>query len=176
VTTSAGSGTVSDIGATLSRPRVPIPPEAWLGAELVWPRHVGRLATITKLLGANAGRFVLRVDGWPAGQRITYYADGVPQYRLLLAVTPIDANRTVRHIAVAVERTGRFCRDLLRFLVNRVEANIASGQVLPIFNTIRPGDHHGIHVDGDHGVLTFRKHYQSWVDRGAEDASSTPSR
>jgi hypothetical protein len=96
----------------------PIPPEAWLGAELEWPRHVGQLATITKLLGANAGRFVLRVDGWPAGQRITYYLDGVPQYRLLLAVTPIDANRTVRHIAVAVERTGRFCRDLLRFLVN----------------------------------------------------------
>lgn len=148
----------------------PIPLEAWLGAELEWPRYVGRLATITKLLGANAGRFVLRVDGWPAGQQITYYVDGVPQYRLLLAVTPIDANRTVRHIAVAVERTGRIWRDLLHLLVNRVEVNVASDQVLPIFNAIRPGDHHGIYVDGDHGVLTFRKYYQSWVDRVAEDA------
>jgi aminopyrrolnitrin oxygenase len=151
----------------------PIPAEAWLGAELEWleySRYVGRLGAITKLLGSNIGRFGLRVDGWPAGQRITYYADGVPQYRLLLAVTPIDTNRTVAHIAVAVERTGRFWRDLLHFLVNRFETNVASDQVLPIFNTIRPGDHHGIYVEGDHGVLTFRKYYQSWVDRVAEDA------
>jgi len=150
----------------------PIPAEAWLGAQLEWPRYAGWPATITKLLGtkllgANAGRVVLRVDGWPAGQRITCYAGGVPQYRLLLAVTPTDANRTVAHVAVAVERTGRFWRDLLHFLVNRVEVNVASDQVLPIFNTIRPGDHDGICVDGDHGVLTFREYYQSWVDRVA---------
>src|SRR5262249_38469437 len=139
----------------------PIPTGAWLGVELEWPRHIGRLGTITKLLGTDTGRFGLRVDGWPAGQRITCYAGGVAQYRLLLAVTPIDANRTVQHIAVAVERTGRFWRDLLHFLVNRVEVNAASDQVLPIFNTVRPGDHDGIHVDGDHGVLTFRRYYQS---------------
>lgn len=151
----------------------PIPTEAWLGAQLQWPRYVGRAGrpgTITRLLGANTERFVLRVDGWPAGQRITCYADGVPQYRLLLAVTPIEANRTVAHIAVAVERAGRFWRDLLRFLVNRVEVTAASDHVLPILNTIRPGDHNGIYVEGDHGVQTFRKYYQSWVDRVAEHA------
>ncbi len=71
---------------------------------------------------------------------------------------------------MAVERTGRFWRDLLHFLVNRVEVNLASDQVLPVLNTARPGDHHGICVDGDHGVLTFRRYYQSWVDRVAEDA------
>jgi len=150
----------------------PIPTDAWLGAQLERPQYAGRPATSTKLLGTkllgtNAGRVVLRVDGWPAGQRITCYADGVPQYRLLLAVTPVDANRTVAHIAVAVERTGRFWRDLLHFLVNRVEVNVASNQILPIFDTIRPGDHDGICVDGDHGVLTFRAYYQSWVDRVA---------
>jgi nitrite reductase/ring-hydroxylating ferredoxin subunit len=147
----------------------PIPAEAWLGAELSWPRYVGRLGTVTRLVGTNAERFTLRVDGWPAGQRITYYADGVPQYRLLLAVTPVAANHTVQHIAAAVERTGRFFRDLLHFLVNQVEVKVASDQDLPIFNTIRPADQHGIYVDGDHGVRRFRKYYQSWVDRVSED-------
>jgi hypothetical protein len=143
----------------------PIPAEAWFGAELGWPRYVGRLGLLTRLLGANADDFLLHVDGWPAGQRITYYADGVLQYRLLLAATPIAANRTVQHIAVAVSRTGRFFRDLRSFLVNRAEVTFASDQDLPIFDTIRPGDHHGIYFDGDHGVLKFRKYYQSWVDR-----------
>jgi hypothetical protein len=71
--------------------------------------------------------------------------------------------------------TGWFWRDLLHFLVNRVEVNVASDQVRPIFNTIRPGDHHGIHAEGDHGVLTFRKYYQSWVDQVAEDAQCRTS-
>jgi len=145
----------------------PIDPAAWFGAELGWPRYVGRLGFLTRLLGTNAEEFRLRVDGWPAGQRIAYDADGVLQYRLLLATTPIAANQTVQHIAVAVARTGRFWRDLRSFLANRAEVTFASDQDLPIFDTIRPGDHHGIYVEGDRGVLKFRKYYQSWVDRAA---------
>jgi nitrite reductase/ring-hydroxylating ferredoxin subunit len=148
----------------------PIAPEAWLGAELTWPSYTGRLGAVTRLLGTNATQFVLRVDGWPGGQRISYFADGVPQYRLLLAATPIAPNRTIQHIAVAVERTGRFWRDLRHYLVNRIEITFASNQDLPIFDTIRPGDSHGIYLESDHGVLRFRKHYQSWVERVVADA------
>jgi aminopyrrolnitrin oxygenase len=54
----------------------PIAAQAWLGAELTWPSYQGVLGKITRLLGTNAGHFVLRVDGWPSGQRITYYVDG----------------------------------------------------------------------------------------------------
>ena len=147
-----------------------IPAEAWLGAELTWPNYVGTLGTVTKLLGTNADHFVLRVDGWPSGQRITYFADGVPQYRLLLATTPIAPNRTVQHITVAVEAEGRPFRDLRRYLANRLEVTFASNQDLPIFNTIEPGDRHGIYLESDRGVLRFRKYYESWVDRVSADA------
>ncbi|GIF42974.1 hypothetical protein Axi01nite_72850 [Actinoplanes xinjiangensis] len=143
----------------------PMSPDVWVGAELTWPRYAGRLGNITRLLGTNAGSFVLRVDGWAAGQRISYLADGAEQYQLLLAATPIAANRTVQHITVAVEKSGRRARDLFNLLVNRLEITFTSNQDLPIFNTIREGDEHGIYLDSDHGVRRFRKHYQSWVDR-----------
>jgi aminopyrrolnitrin oxygenase len=147
-----------------------VPAEAWLGAQLSWPRYTGKLGAVTRLLGTNAGQFVLRVDGWPAGQRISYFADGVLQYRLLLSATPIAPNRTVQHISVAVETDGRLLRGLRRYLVNRAEITFASNQDLPIFNTIEPGDNHGIYLESDRGVLRFRKYYQSWVDRVSEDA------
>ena len=148
----------------------PITAEAWLGAELAWPHYTGKLGALTRLLGTNAQKFVLRVDGWPSGQRISYFADGELRYRLLLATTPIATNRTVQHIAVAVENHGRFWSDLMRYWVNRLEITVASDQDLPIFNTIEPGDRHGIYLEGDRGVLRFRKHYQSWVDRVTDHA------
>lgn len=147
-----------------------IPAEAWLGAELNWPGYVGKFGTITNLLGTNAERFVLRVDGWPSGQRVSYFADGVLQYRLLLATTPIGPNRTVQHIAVAVERNGGFWRNLVHYIANRLEITFASNQDLPIFNTIEPGDRHGIYLERDRAVLRFRKYYQTWVDKVTDDA------
>lgn len=148
----------------------PIAADAWLGAELTWPSYAGKLGDITKLLGTNAKQFVLRVDGWPSGQRIAYFADGVPQYKLLLATTPVSPNRTVQHIAVAIEPTGHLLRNLRKYLIHRSEITFTSNQDLPIFNTIEPGDRHGIYVDCDRGVLHFRKYYQQWVDRVTEDA------
>ncbi|MBB5155620.1 Rieske 2Fe-2S domain-containing protein [Saccharopolyspora phatthalungensis] len=148
----------------------PIDPGAWLGAELTWPGYVGWLGTITRFLGTNAERFSLLVDSWPTGQRVSYFADGVLQYRLLLSATPIGPNRTVQHIAVTAARTGRFLSDLRRYLANRLEITFASNQDLPIFNTIEPGDRHGIYLDRDRAVLRYRKHYQGWVDKVADDA------
>ncbi|WP_432000014.1 Rieske 2Fe-2S domain-containing protein [Streptomyces sioyaensis] len=148
----------------------PIAAEAFLGAELTWPRYAGKLGAVTRLLGTNAQQFVLRVDGWPSGQRISYFADGVLQYRLLLAATPVADNLTVQHITVAVRRTGRFWRDVMQHVVNRMEITFASNQDLPIFDTIEPGDRHGIYLERDRGVLRFRKHYQDWVDRVTDDA------
>ncbi|MCI4066217.1 Rieske 2Fe-2S domain-containing protein [Micromonospora sp. R77] len=148
----------------------PIAAEAWLGAELNWPSYRGRLGRITSLLGTNAKQFVLRVDGWPSGQRISYFADGRLQYRMLLATTPLGPNRTIQHIAVALPPTGTRWRDLRNYLLHRPEITLTSKQDIPLFNTIERGDRHGIYVNGDHGVLAFRKYYQQWVDRVADDA------
>lgn len=147
-----------------------LPREAWHGAELTWPGYVGALGRVARLLGTSAERFVLRVDGWPAGQRISYFADGMPQYRLLLATTPIAPNRTVQHIAVAVESSGGVLRGLRSYLANRIEIQYTSNQDLPIFDTSEPGDNHGIYTHRDRGVLHFRKYYESWVQRVAADA------
>ncbi|MFI1195269.1 Rieske 2Fe-2S domain-containing protein [Micromonospora sp. NPDC020750] len=148
----------------------PILGGAWMGAELTWPAYTGRLGALANLLGINAEHFVLRVDGWPAGQRITYWADDVIQYRLLLATTPVAPNRTVQHIAVALEPSGRRLRDLRNYLVHRPEITVTSNQDLPIFNTLETGDRHGIYVERDSGIRAFRKHYQHWVQRVADDA------
>lgn len=148
----------------------PIDGGAWFGAELTWPSYVGTLGALTRVLGTNAGRFTLSVDGWPGGQRVSYFADGRLQHRLLLSATPIGPNRTVQHIAVAVPRAGRFWADVRRYLAMRLEITFASNQDLPIFNTIEPGDNHGIYLDRDRAVLRYRKHYQSWVDRVSGDA------
>jgi phenylpropionate dioxygenase-like ring-hydroxylating dioxygenase large terminal subunit len=148
----------------------PIAHDAWFGAELRWPSYAGKLGAVTRLLGTNARQFTLRVDGWPSGQRISYGADGVLQYRLLLATTPVAPDRTIQHIAVAVEKTGRLWRDHMHYILNRIEITFASKQDLPIFNTIQPGDRNGVYTGRDIGVLRFRKYYQSWVKRVISDA------
>jgi nitrite reductase/ring-hydroxylating ferredoxin subunit len=144
----------------------PIPADAWLGAELRWPGHAGAPGAATRRTGAGAGEFTLRVDGWPAGQRLTCLADGVPQYRILLATTPVGPHRTVRHIALAVAKTGRLRTDLL----HRVTATVPSHQERPVPDTVRPGDRQGGHTEGDEGVHLFRRYYRSWVDRVADGA------
>ncbi|WP_436536070.1 Rieske 2Fe-2S domain-containing protein [Actinoplanes sp. HUAS TT8] len=160
---------LDDPGATADH-GPPVATQAWLGAELTWPSYSGQLGMITRLLGTNAKQFVLRVDGWPSGQRISYFADGRLQYRMLLAASPLGPNRTIQHIAVALPRTGARWRDLRNYVLHRPEITMTSQQDIPLFNTIERGDRHGIYVGGDHGVLAFRKYYQQWVDRVADDA------
>ena len=153
----------------------PIAPEAWLGSELTWPSYSGWLGTITNLLGTNAKEFVLRVDGWPSGQRISYFADGRLQYRMLLATTPLGPNRTIQHISVALPRAATRWRDLRNYVLHRPEITLTSKQDIPLFNTIERGDRHGIYVGGDHGVLAFRKYYQRGRGRRERD-SGAPNR
>lgn len=143
----------------------PIAADAWFGASIAWPRYAGALGVITSLLRSNARRFTLLVDGWPAGQRITYLADDRAQYTLLLAATPVAANRTIQHIRVAVPMSGAYCRDIASYLIHRLQIKIASDQDLPIFNTIEPGDRDGLYVKRDLGVVRFREHYQTWVEK-----------
>jgi len=144
----------------------PIHDDAWFGAVLEWPSYAGALGAVTRWLRANARRFTLLVDGWPAGQRITYLADGRAQYTLLLAASPLAPNRTVQHICVAIPRSGAFWRDLAGYVFHRLQIQVASDQDLPIFNTIEPGDGNGIYVKRDLGVVKFREHYQAWVQKG----------
>ena len=148
----------------------PIAAEAWMGAALEWPSYSGKLGLITRMLGSNAKKYTLLVDGWPGGQRITYFADDEAKYRLLLSATPIAANRTIQHIAVAIARSSRPWKGLLDYLISHVEIKVASDQDLPIFNTIQPGDVDGVYVKRDLGVVKFREHYQKWVSK-AEVAS-----
>jgi aminopyrrolnitrin oxygenase len=145
----------------------PIAPGAWFGAELSWPGSPGRFGIVPRPLGRHANRIVLRVDGWPAGQRISCLADGVLQYQLLLAVAPIAENKTIQHITVAIERTGRFWRDLWAYPALRAKIQAAANQVLPISGTTGPGGRHDADITSDNVLLRFRRHYQSWVERVA---------
>jgi len=143
------------------------PADSRLCAIFGWPAYGGWLGRVSGALDLNAQRFELRVAAWPTLQHLQYVADGVPAYRLILAVTPVAADRCVQHIAVAVDRHGQRVRDRLRYLMHRGEVTAAARQDLPVFDTMRPGDRHGIYVPGDRPVREFRRFYQQWTNPGA---------
>jgi len=141
-----------------------------MGAIFAWPSYAGWLGRVSDAAGLNADRFELRVAAWPTLQHVYYFADDVPHYHLVLAVTPVAEERTVQHIAVAVSRHGGGLTDRLRYAVHRGEVTVAARQDLPIFDTMRRGDQHGIYVAGDWPLREFRRFYQRWTDPAQQHA------
>lgn len=145
-------------------------PNSRLPVALSWPAYTGWLGRISSTVGLNAERFELLVEGWPTFQHVSYLADGVTQYSLLLAVTPVGRNMTTQHVTVAVHQATGLLVDLLRSAVHRIEVTVAARQDLPIFNSMRPDDKHGIYVATDRGVREFRAFYQKWVEKAEAHA------
>lgn len=144
-------------------------PASRIGAVFSWPAYAGWLGRFSDAVGLNADRFELRVAAWPTLQHVYYFADGTPLYRLILGATPVAAGRSVQHIAVAVARHSRGPAGLLRYAVHRGEVTVAARQDLPLFDTMRDGDRHGIYVPSDRPLREFRRFYQRWtgpVDQG----------
>lgn len=133
-------------------------------AVLTWPAYSGALGTVSDALGLNADEFTLRLRGWATCQHIEYFADERRLYEMVLAVTPIGEHRSIQHIAAAVDPDGRGMTGHLRAMVHRAEVQAAARQDLPIFDTLLPGDRHGIYVSGDEAVRGFRRFYQGWVE------------
>lgn len=139
-------------------------PEERCDATLTWPAYRGALGTVSNVFGLNAKEFTLRMRGWASCQEIEYYADGRRLYRMILAVTPIGEHHSVQHINAAVDPDGAGALGWLRALVHRAEVQVAARQDLPVFDTLLPGDRHGIYVPGDAAVRRFRRFYQRWVE------------
>lgn len=133
-------------------------------ATLTWPAYRGALGAVSNAFGLNADEFTLRLRGWASCQEIEYFADDRSLYRMILAVTPIGEHHSVQHINVAVDEDGPGVMGRLRALVHRAEVQVAARQDLPIFDTLLPGDRHGIYVPGDEAVRRFRRFYQQWVE------------
>ncbi|MFI5728117.1 Rieske 2Fe-2S domain-containing protein [Streptomyces cyaneofuscatus] len=139
-------------------------PEERCDATLTWPSYRGPLGAVSNVFGLNADEFTLRLRGWASCQEIEYYADGRRLYRMVLAVTPIGEHHSVQHISAAVDADGAGVMGRLRSLVHRAEVQVAARQDLPVFDTLLPGDRHGIYVPGDEAVRRFRRFYQQWVE------------
>ncbi|MBW1600782.1 Rieske 2Fe-2S domain-containing protein [Streptomyces sp. JJ66] len=133
-------------------------------ATLTWSAYRGALGTLSNAFGLNAREFTLRMRGWASCQEIEYYADGRRLYRMILAVTPVGEHHSIQHISAAVDPDGAGALGWLRSLVHRAEVQVAARQDLPVFDTLLPGDRHGIYVPGDEGVRRFRRFYQQWVE------------
>lgn len=140
-----------------------LPPER-LDARLSWPSYAQTLGRVSTALGLNADTFELRVQGWATCQRIEYFADSTRVYDMVLAVTPVAADSYIQHIHVAVDADGHGPAGWVRSLVHRAEVTVAARQDLPIFDTLLPGDRHGIYVPGDEALRRFRRFYQQWVE------------
>lgn len=150
------------------RDRDGAPPERF-DAVLTWPAYRGVLGTVSNAIGLNAEVFTLRLRGWASCQQIEYFADDRRLYRMVLAVTPVGEHHSIQHINAVVDADGNGVLRGLRALVHRAEVQVAARQDLPIFDTLLPGDRHGIYVAGDEAVRHFRQFYQRWVDAAHHD-------
>ncbi|GIF42973.1 aromatic ring-hydroxylating dioxygenase subunit alpha [Actinoplanes xinjiangensis] len=149
----------------------PIAPQAWMGAVLESKGlHIPRAV---RCLGIRADRFHLLVDGWPGGQRLTFLLDDEVIAKELLGITPVAPGRTVMRGWSLVRRSGHRARDAFAYLAYRAQHLQGTLQDLAIY---RDTDEQSapVPVRYDHGVLRFRKHYDSWADR-AESAESQRS-
>lgn len=158
-----GLSVVGDTSITLIE-QAAVEPAERLDAVLTWPSYGGTLGTASNALGLNADQFTLRVRGWATCQQIEYFADTRRIYEMVLAVTPISDNLSIQHINVAVDAEQPGPLNPLRALVHRAEIKVAAQQDLPIFDTLLPGDRHGIYVAGDEALRRFRRFYQRWVN------------
>ncbi len=133
-------------------------------ATLTWPAYRGALGAVSNVIGLNADEFTLRLRGWASCQQIEYFADGERVYQMVLAVTPVGEHHSIQHINVAIDPGRPGILRWVRALVHRAEVQVAARQDLPIFDTLLPGDRHGIYVAGDEAVRHFRRFYQRKVD------------
>jgi nitrite reductase/ring-hydroxylating ferredoxin subunit len=148
----------------------PMPADAWIGAVLesrglAVPRAI-------RAVGVKTDRFSLLVDGWPGGQRLTFYLDGTVMAKELLGVTPVAAGHTVMQGWTLVPRTGRLARDTALFWMYRAQHWLGTREDLAIYRTAAP-DGHAVPVRYDHSVLRFRKYWAGWVDHARRAEAET---
>ena len=116
-----------------------------------------------RALGVKTDRFSLLVDGWPGGQRLTFYLDGTVMAKELLSVTPIAVGRTLMQGWTLVARSGLWPRDMSLFLTYRAQHWLGTREDLAIYRNAAP-DGRAVPVRYDHSVLRFRKFWAGWVD------------
>jgi nitrite reductase/ring-hydroxylating ferredoxin subunit len=147
----------------------PIATEAWSGALLECPKLL--LPRILRVLGVKGMKFSLLVDGWPGGQRLTFFVDDQVIAKEFLGVTPIAEHRTIQQGWAMVKKTGNLWKDGLYYLLYRLEHRAGTKQDLSIYKTAN-AEQPGIPVKYDRGVLKFREYYQRWVERAAPPTQS----
>lgn len=152
----------------------PIAAEAWTGA-LLESRNL-RLPKALTALGVKGKQFSLLVDGWPGGQRLTFYLDGEVVAKELLGITPVTRGRTLFQGWSLVRRSGRMLRDASTYLMYRSQHWLGTREDLAVYRHATQR-RNGVPVTYDQGVLRFRKHYQTWVERAerAEQAGAVTS-
>lgn len=134
----------------------PIGGGAWAGARLDVPLRL-------PLPGLSRHReLTLLVDGWPAGQRLTFMLDGRRLARELLAVTPVRPGLTIFQGWSLVARSCDLLGSAAAFWAYRSQHWLGTREDLVIYRDAVPTDG-SVNEPQDEGVLRFRKHYEKWV-------------
>ncbi|CAM5492514.1 Rieske 2Fe-2S domain-containing protein OS=Streptomyces tendae OX=1932 GN=GUR47_28020 PE=4 SV=1 [Streptomyces tendae] len=162
----------ADNGPPLSRD------DAWFGVRFSgrpWrpPLRRAPFAWLTAVVStfAMGRRMQLLVDGWPGGQRFTAYVDGTEIYKVIMGIVP-EGDRATRQVGWAgVRRTGRWHRTLFHYVLFWVQNRAGTFQDVPVYDSTRNAQP-TVYVRYDNGLLRFRRYYQSWVDRAADDGKA----
>ncbi|MFD9206346.1 Rieske 2Fe-2S domain-containing protein [Streptomyces sioyaensis] len=140
----------------------PIAAEAWLGARLE-SRDL-QVPRVLTALGVTGQRLTLLVDGWPGGQRLTFFLNDRVIAKELLGISPIGHGRTVFQGWSLVRVQKRKWQSAPACLMYRAQHWFGTREDLAIYR--HAGEPRtGVPVKYDHSVLKFRKHYQTWVER-----------
>ena len=146
--------------------QLPIAREAWLGALIETPikGYNGLIGMIAGYLGLKAETFASRLDSCASINLVTGIVNGKERFRVLDAMTPVNANETIWHALLSVKKSGKLWLDILNYFTLGMQSKVSAIQDVKIFDTLGKNEKK-LYILHDQGILKYRKFYQSWVDK-----------
>ena len=146
--------------------KLPIQRDAWFGA-LIDARiegYNGLIGVIAQSLGLKADTFTSRLDSCPSVNLVSGFVNGEERFRVLDAMTPVSATKTIWHALLMINKSGKLWLDTLNYFALGLQSKVSAVQDVKIFNTLNP-ERGGAYVMHDQSILKYRDFYQIWENK-----------
>ena len=145
---------------------------AWFGAAIEFrvSRYFGLMGILSSALGLDMEKMNLHFDGYPGGCIMTVRINDELKYKLLQCVTPVNEDKTVVHMLIAMKKASKLRQNALNYVLYGLQTKMAARHDVAIWNSMKP-DGGGAYSKYDKLVLKYRAFYHSWVDKVAHAQS-----